>query len=117
MLKITSTGYVGYDDFYSSYKQIFFQRNTELNFYWAWSTWHLLKSTFVENNIEKIKEIEKDVCTKIKLIEETSEKSLCDFSEKRDNFAENLISGSMKPAIFKYYSESQMKDKMVTAGR
>ena len=76
-----------------------------------------LKSAFVENNIENFKEIEKHVCTKIKLIEETSEKSRCDFSEKRDNFAENLISGSMKHAIFKDYSESQMKDKMVIAGR
>ena len=76
-----------------------------------------LKSAFVENNIEKIKEIEKDVCTKIKLIEKTAEKSRYDVSAKRDTFAENLISGSRKHAIFKDYSESQMKDKMVIAGR
>ena len=76
-----------------------------------------LRSAFVQNSIEKIKDIEKDVCTKIKLLDKTAERSRYDVSAKRDTFAGNLISGSMKYAIFKDYSESQMKDKMVIAGR
>ena len=65
-----------------------------------------LKSAFVENNIEKNKEIENHVCTKIKLIEKTAEKSRCHFSAKWDNFTENFISDSIKHGIFKDYSES-----------
>ena len=55
-----------------------------------------LKSAFVENNIEKIKEIQNHVFSKIKLIEETAEKTRYDFVKKRDNFAECLISDNMK---------------------
>ena len=78
-----------------------------------------LKSAFTENNVNKIKEIENEVSSKIKfMIEETTEKTRYDFIKQRDHFAECLISEKMKNEMFnKSYSDSQKQDKMVVAGR